>query len=186
MFTPRSPLHQGEHNYHEDNGELDPNDPTSSLDQNHSDQDFIDPNDDGINLNLNNDNDEEDNNNTNNSNVRVIVRVRPLLPNELESQSSEIGQHNTNLLRIQQQIIQANPAFFQSSAYSSSPSSSSTSISLAVKDSVQHFSFDSILSPSSSQLDVYNNGKVDRMLHALMKGYHGTIFAYGQTVSHLL
>jgi hypothetical protein len=103
------------------------------------------------------------------SNVRVIVRVRPLLEHEVQSA------HSCSLLHIGNERVRA----AHSDAAGASASSLSTGhISVQAKESVHRFSFDAVLTPQHTQRDVFEAGKVGRMLHALLKGYHGTIFGW--------
>lgn len=120
------------------------------------------------------------------SNVRVIVRVRPFLPHELSS-----GTHTSNLIRIDDRPIDVHatsnsnePRDEDGERHAASTTTMTNGqISIGIKESEHAFTFDAVLTPQQSQLDVYEAGNVERMLKALLKGYHATIFAYGQTVS---
>jgi hypothetical protein len=43
-------------------------------------------------------------------------------------------------------------------------------MNVAVKDALHDFSFDAVLTPQHTQVDVYEAGQVERMLRALLKG----------------
>lgn len=115
---------------------------------------------------------------TSGSNVRVIVRVRPLLDGELNSN------HQSSLIHINHERVRVN-ANDGAAERISATSLSTGHLSIGVKESstVHQFRFDAILTPQHNQLDVYEAGRVAKMLQALLKGYNGTIFAYGMTGS---
>jgi hypothetical protein len=108
-------------------------------------------------------------------NVRVVVRVRPLLSGECET-------HQSTLVRVDGERVRVH-ASDGADSRASAGSLSSGHISVAVKDQQHDFKFDAVLLPQHEQVDVYDAGKVERMIVALLKGYNSTIFAYGQTVS---
>lgn len=101
--------------------------------------------------------------------VRVVVRIRPLLTHERTT-------HTCDLLQLP---ASTNPIDDSDLQYSkpSSESINENTVRVQVKSNVHTFAFDSVLTPSANQTDVYEAGNVDHMIRAVMKGYHATIFA---------
>lgn len=106
--------------------------------------------------------------------VRVIVRVRPTL-------GHETGE-STSLLRVSDDN--------ETSASGTAAADGLQTISLRCMGSgngggeADHrFAFDGVLPSLTGQAGVYEAGQIDHMLHAVLRGYHATIFAYGQTGS---
>jgi hypothetical protein len=103
--------------------------------------------------------------------VKAIVRIRPL--NELELSSKQWSRS----------VLHVNPT--QSSGYQLSirnPSfDDSESLSKASIDSysLRNYVFDTVHGPESTQLQVFDS--VMYIIDCVTMGYHGTIFAYGQT-----
>ena len=99
----------------------------------------------------------EENEESSGGNVRVVCRFRPLNEKELQSSESvcvEISPDNKNLTMI-------------SSTESNDP---------------LKFSFDYIFGVNSHQQDVYEIS-AKPIVEAVMQGFNGTVFAYGQTSS---
>ena len=90
--------------------------------------------------------------------IKVVARCRPLLPHESQSSFQCIRVSTTT-----NEII-----------LSKGPDSSS--------DEDKSFPFDEVLDPKSSQQSVYETSSF-QLIESIMEGYHGTIFAYGQTSS---
>ncbi|XP_038056544.1 kinesin-II 85 kDa subunit-like [Patiria miniata] len=90
-------------------------------------------------------------------NVRVVVRCRPLNEKEVSQKFSSIVKVDEMRGTVQVQ----NPA-----APKGEPPKS--------------FTFDTVFAPGSKQTDVYNQ-TARSIVDAVMEGYNGTIFAYGQT-----
>ena len=93
------------------------------------------------------------------SNVRVVVRVRPLLGIETSSVA-----HTCALMQIGGEVIRPGGSTEEQQRCDAA------GISVQAKDAVHQFSFDAVLTPQHTQADVYEAGKVDRMLQALLKG----------------
>lgn len=91
----------------------------------------------------------------NDDNVKVCVRCRPLNKKEVAEKNQKVVSIHNNTLSIR------NP-----SANADEPP--------------KQFSFDYVFSPESKQLDIYN--LIARpIVDAVLEGYNGTVFAYGQT-----
>jgi hypothetical protein len=98
--------------------------------------------------------------------VRVLVRVRPLLEYE------HAANHSSSLL----QLAQAGGGTVPMTSVNGPGGVGARQLAVQSSSDVHRFSFDGVLAPQAAQTDVYEAGKVERMLHALLKGYHGTIF----------
>jgi hypothetical protein len=138
--------------------------------------------------------------------VRVLVRVRPLLSNELNaaaSNSSRLTLGDQNIKELLQQYQYEHQQQEKNDGNSDendhqSPNkkeilrtritlacdqTSNTTMGQEVPIKSHQYSFDAVLSPLSCQRDVFEMGGVRNMLTALLQGYNSTIFAYGQTGS---
>lgn len=89
--------------------------------------------------------------------VRVMVRIRPMSGKEVQDGRQEVT--TANFDRAEVSII--NPV-----AASSEPPKS--------------FTFDAAFGAQSTQQQVYDTAATE-IVEAVMEGYNGTIFAYGQT-----
>ncbi len=92
--------------------------------------------------------------------VRVIVRVRPSLPFEAD--------HTCRLLLVEK----GRSAISLQRADNGPATASST-----------QFKFDAVFDSDSSQADLFRQARIGEMIDMVLKGYHATIFCYGQTGS---
>ncbi|CAF1606777.1 unnamed protein product [Didymodactylos carnosus] len=91
------------------------------------------------------------------NNVKVVVRCRPMSSKEVDQNHNEIVIVNESLGTIDVRASQN-----------------------VSDDLSKTFTFDHVFGPKSKQLDIYN--LVARpIVDAVLEGYNGTIFAYGQT-----
>lgn len=110
--------------------------------------------------------------------VKVIVRCRPFSDKEKAEGHSNIVtiDHKAATVTITQPISKKPPT-----KPSSSSSSSSAPTSLPYSESSSKtFTFDSVFDSNSTQRDVFN-ATARPIVDAVLNGYNGTIFAYGQT-----
>ena len=107
--------------------------------------------------------------------IKVCVRIRPLLKFELESsdRDSELAWKWSDQHIIQDKFLTAAQAHAAAAAASSNQGRD--------KD-VLAYSFDNLFGPEASNEIIYS-AAVKNLVHKAMEGYHGTIFAYGQTSS---
>ena len=89
--------------------------------------------------------------------VRVLVRVRPVLPHEAQR-----GEASTHL---------------------SIDAPAATIGTLTKHGKVSSYQVDEVCSDQLTQEEVYVAGELDKLVGAVMRGYHATVFAYGQTGS---
>ena len=89
--------------------------------------------------------------------VRVLVRVRPVLPHETRR-----GEASTHL---------------------SIDEVKGTIGTLTKQGKVTSYQVDEVCSDQLTQEEVYAAGELDKLVGAVMRGYHATVFAYGQTGS---
>eukprot|EP01052_Picozoa_sp_SAG31_P021499 SAG31_NODE_1666_length_7581_cov_2.398022_2_plen_209_part_00 len=93
-------------------------------------------------------------------NVRVCVRCRPFIP--VESRKGHTGD-----------ALHVSPA--------------ESSITLRTKkgssESQRTYAYDTVFDERASQHDVFVRSGAQAIVHSVADGYHGTIFAYGQTSS---
>ena len=89
--------------------------------------------------------------------VRVLVRVRPVLPHEAQR-----GEASTHL---------------------SIDAPAGTIGTLTKQGKVSAYQVDEVCSDQLTQEEVYVAGELDKLVGAVMRGYHATVFAYGQTGS---
>ena len=89
--------------------------------------------------------------------VRVVARCRPLLSREIQEQRESIVKVNQS----------------QGEISITNPNSSSS-------EDRKNFSFDHVFGPETSQNTIYNEIAFP-IVHSVLRGYNGTIFAYGQT-----
>ena len=89
--------------------------------------------------------------------VRVLVRVRPVLPHETRR-----GEASTHL---------------------SIDAPAGTIGTLTKQGKVTSYQVDEVCSDQLTQEEVYAAGELDKLVGAVMRGYHATVFAYGQTGS---
>jgi len=88
------------------------------------------------------------------SNVRVAVRVRPLLPHEVQAG------HTQKLLQVDTNKNQV--ALYQ-----------------ADNNTKKNYAFDKILDGDHTQEDVFESLQVPALIQKVVDGFHATIFAYG-------
>ena len=86
--------------------------------------------------------------------VRVLVRVRPVLPHETRR-----GEASTHL---------------------SIDEVKGTIGTLTKQGKVTSYQVDEVCSDQLTQEEVYAAGELDKLVGAVMRGYHATVFAYGQ------
>lgn len=91
-------------------------------------------------------------------NVRVAVRCRPMTPKEIENDCKTIV--NVNQTRGDIIVNIPNPK--------------------ATREPTRTFTFDLVFGPESTQAEIYNE-TARPIVDAVLEGYNGTIFAYGQT-----
>ncbi|CBY22292.1 unnamed protein product [Oikopleura dioica] len=91
-------------------------------------------------------------------NIRVFVRVRPLLPKELEEKHSSEHISFENALDKGIEITREDK-----------------------KEEKAEFQFDAVFKPDSTQIQIF--GEVSQLVRSSLDGYNVTIFAYGQTGS---
>ena len=94
-------------------------------------------------------------------NVRVCVRCRPFIPTEIRKD------HTGELLVVSPE---KNSITIRNSRGSSS-------------DSQKTFTYDQVFDETATQQDVFAQSGARDIVHGVASGYHGTIFAYGQTSS---
>ena len=89
--------------------------------------------------------------------VRVLVRVRSVLPHE-----EARGEISTHLTLNQEE---------------------GTIGTLTKQGNVSSYQVDEVIADGQPQADVYEAGRLSKLVDAVMRGYHATVFAYGQTGS---
>ncbi len=108
-------------------------------------------------------------------NVKVVVRCRPMSDKELDNDHREIIFVNMNL-----HYKMINYYFLISQVNETTGAIDVRPLHNTNDDTTKTFTFDYVFGPNSKQVDIYN--LVARpIVDAVLDGYNGTIFAYGQT-----
>ncbi|GJQ84193.1 kinesin-2B [Trypoxylus dichotomus] len=94
-------------------------------------------------------------------NVKVVIRVRPLLKRDLEE-----NQPTTVTIDPAQKVITLSKSNLNAAAGNA--------------ETTKSFKFDRIFGPDSTQLELYKYAAYP-IVDKVVRGYNGTIFAYGQT-----
>lgn len=92
--------------------------------------------------------------------VKVAVRVRPLMPHEVERSDKEAV------------MVAADGSFLQC-----------VTVGAGDREMRKNYKFDLCLSPEAQQLDVFEATGVRQLVDSALAGYAATVFAYGQTGS---
>ena len=101
------------------------------------------------------------------NNIEVIIRIRPLNTKEIEMGISSI----ITYLGSKSLLLQCPTV-----------GKTDTGLNRVKKKKKTHYEFTNIVSEKETQMSVYSKGP-DKILEEVIKGYSGTIFAYGSTGS---
>lgn len=97
--------------------------------------------------------------------INVVVRMRPLLPQEL----SEGGKSQLVTLNNSTNTVKYSPLTFR--------------LASAKGKTGREYCFDKVFGPETSQEQLFSECGIPSLIEKVVEGYHATIFAYGQTGS---